>query len=243
MEHHPLDKLLPVPVGAIQRRTRGFTLVELMMCMVVLGIVVVTVLPGALEQDPINLSAAGETLASDLEYAQSATLATPNDPVVVIIDDRNKRYWLARSSTPQTPIDRPGAPAGTAYSVSFGAGPGQVLGSMTISPIGVTTVQGSNVELRFDAMGRLTQPTDAIIRLGNAAGTMDVFVSATTGNVKLSDDATAQSTPSGSPPPPPPASPPAAPPPPASPPPSSPPASPPVSQPVKGVIQNVLGTL
>jgi hypothetical protein len=154
---------------------------EVMMVTLVVAIAAVVVIPGSSGQDPVTIQAASANLSGDLEYAQAASVADPADPVVVWFDAPSNRYWLAKSSTPTEPIDRPGAPAGTKYDVRLN----EMAGNSRLD----LTVEGVGSYVRFDAMGRLQQTSDIVVTLSNDSGRIDTFIDAESGSVSAMADA------------------------------------------------------
>ncbi|MBL0927252.1 MAG: prepilin-type N-terminal cleavage/methylation domain-containing protein [Phycisphaerales bacterium] len=161
---------------------RGFTMVEMTICLAVLGIVLLAIVPTLRPQEPMKLVSAASMLTADLEYAQSASLATPSDPVVVCFEADGTGYWLARTSGPQTPITRPGS--GSPFRVVFGEG---LAGAL--SGVGALTLDRQPPEVRFDGFGRLPTPGDAVVRVSNVSGDLYLIVSSSTGSVSLSTTA------------------------------------------------------
>lgn len=165
---------------------RAFTLIDMMLVIVIMGILAMMTLPSIGANQPLKLIGAATILASDLEFAQSETLVKPADPTVLRVDLAAGRYWLARASTPDTPIDRP--EAGTTatgprpYEVLFGQGDMQFLEGIQCQLEGVSSGVGT---VPFDAFGRLSQTQDARLRVYNDSGDLFVVVSATTGTVSI----------------------------------------------------------
>lgn len=159
---------------------RAFTLVEMMIVVMLMAVVAVAVLPNATADGTIRLVAAVNMLVADVEYAQSLSLTDPNDPVLFRIDEEAEMYWLARTSDPETPIDKP---SGEPYTVTYGT-----TGDPTFPGIEVDLVDEGN-DVAFDAFGRLAMPGDRTIRLSSPiSGTMRVVVSADTGSVFIEAD-------------------------------------------------------
>lgn len=158
---------------------RGFTFVELMITLALLAIAAMISLPALRPDDPLKVIGAATMLASDIEFAQSATLANPGDPTIVRIGDKIPRYWLALQSDPDTPILRP---SGEPYLVHFGGPSHQFLSGLKIELLGQPG--GAIV---FDAFGRLADGNDAQVRLGNDGGALVVTVKSSTGSVLIAD--------------------------------------------------------
>lgn len=159
---------------------RGFTLIDLMMTIAVIAILAVALMPAMSPEAPLRLVAAGTMLSSDIEYAQSATLAAPSDPTVVRFDPDANRYYLALASTPDVPITRPSG--GEPYDVILGEGIAADLAGVSIA---ITDATDDTVI--FDAFGRLGQLDDVTITLTNGAGDLTIVVRATTGSVFMGE--------------------------------------------------------
>lgn len=159
-----------------RRPRRGVLLIDLAITLALIGIIVIAVIPTVRPEEHVKLIAASSILASDLEYAQSASLATPGDPIVVRFDVDNARYWLALQSDPDTPVMRPGDDE--PYEVIYGQGDAGDLWGLSII---LTNV--ADATIAFDAFGRVPQADDPAITLANEAGDVRVRVRAGTGSV------------------------------------------------------------
>lgn len=157
---------------------RAFTLIEIMIAMVVVAIVAFAVIPALAPEEGVKLVSASHMLAGDLEYAQSASLATPADPVVVVFDPESPRYWLAHKSDPATPLERPGS--GAPYVVEMGQDLAQALGG-----VGFEVGNVADATIPYDAFGRLDQLADAFVRVHNDSGELFVVISSATGSVAV----------------------------------------------------------
>lgn len=146
--------------------------------MVVIAILAVVVVPALAPEDAVKIVSASHMLASDLEFAQSTSLADPSDPIVIVFDDEAPRYWLARSSDPATPMTRPGS--GGAYLIEMGVDLAHQLDGVAFEPGNV-----ANRIIAYDAFGRLDQLDDAFVRVHNYTGEIFVSVSASTGSVSV----------------------------------------------------------
>lgn len=151
-------------------------MIDLAITIALIGIIVVAVIPTVRPEEHVKLIAASSILASDLEYAQSASLASPGDPVIVRFEVEQSRYWLALQSEPDTPIARPGS--SDPYEVVYGEGDADDLWGLTISLVNV-----ADGTITFDAFGRVMQADDPRITLANEAGDVRVRVRAGTGSV------------------------------------------------------------
>lgn len=90
------------------RSARGFTLVELLIVVVLVGILAGVVIPSLGDMRTYRLREAARLLAADLEFAQSDSLAHGEQPRTVRFEPAAGRYWIA----PVPPRDVPPAGAG-----------------------------------------------------------------------------------------------------------------------------------
>lgn len=159
----------------------GLMLVDLLMAIVVLGIILAAVVPTMRPEDQMRLIGASSILASDIEYAQSATLSNPSDPTIVRFDDDQARYWLARESAPDTPIPRP---SGTAepYEVFMGNAADTVARGVSIDASQLT-----DLTIAFNDIGAIDLESDPVVRLTNSTGAIQIRVRAATGSVLIED--------------------------------------------------------
>lgn len=156
----------------------GFALIDVMLTVSLIGVLAMVALPALKPSDSLRAVAAATTLAADLEFAQSASLAMPNDPVVVRFVSEGVGYYLARQSDVNTPITKVN---GEPYEVVYGAGLASHLGGLELelaSPAGAQSVS-------FDSFGRLSSGQDAVYEITGATGSVQVRVRASTGSVVL----------------------------------------------------------
>jgi len=82
----------------------GFTLVELLIVIVLLGIAAGLALPMLGDAKPLQLREAARLLAADIEFAQNESIAHGDDPRLITFDTAKNCYWIAPASAPDTPI-------------------------------------------------------------------------------------------------------------------------------------------
>jgi MSHA pilin protein MshC len=130
----------PIPTAAYLRgdTQRGFTLVELIMVIVLLGILSFFAVARLADRSESDAHGFAEQLASTLRMAQKAAVAQRR-PMYVNVDTSNARLWVCLDSAiactqPLT------APVGGALEVQ--------------APRGVTLTTTGGTQLTFDAMGR-----------------------------------------------------------------------------------------
>lgn len=170
-----------MPPRSDQTSGSAFTLLELLIAVMVMAIVAAMAVPALAPNDGARLSGAATLLASDLEFAQSLSIANPDDLAAVRFDPDDPdgaTYWVALSSAPDTPIDRPGTDE--PYLVQFGQGDAAQLEGVNLSVTGV-----SDDTVIFDQFGRLATTDEVMVRLNNAAGRRGVRISAATGFITI----------------------------------------------------------
>jgi prepilin-type N-terminal cleavage/methylation domain-containing protein len=93
----------------------GFTLIELMIVVVILAIAAAIVVPMASSAGSMQLRAAGNMVAADLEYAKSMSISR-GQKYSVVFDPTNGAYWVKdqNGNTIAHPVNQ-----GSLYSVSF----------------------------------------------------------------------------------------------------------------------------
>jgi type II secretory pathway pseudopilin PulG len=163
-----------------QSSRRAFTLIDLLVTIVVMTIIAALVMPTVSRGTQINLTSAAITLASDLEYTQSLSLASPQNPALVKFNSLTNTYWIAYVSDPDAPIVRPGT-TNEPYRVTYGQGLASSFEGVTIDTSALT---GDIVV--FDSYGRLVSLAPAPIRLTSSDGRENtILVDASTGFVTI----------------------------------------------------------
>lgn len=164
---------------------RALTLVELLIVIVVMAILAVIALPMASGTSAGVLAAAARLVAADIEYAQVASIASPDDPRLIRIDPATHRYWIAAASAPNTPLDY--APGSGELLVTFGAGRAASLAGVTIQSYDLDkSGENNDTTLSFDMLGRPDQATPATITLALQGATITITVAPQTGEVSSS---------------------------------------------------------
>ncbi|MBM4113048.1 MAG: type II secretion system protein [Phycisphaerae bacterium] len=131
---------------------RAFTLIEILICLVIISVVAALTVP-FFGRDHADRAASGAALLrSDLRFAQLATMANPQDPVIVRFRSDGKGYWLARLTTPETPLVR--SDTGAAWSEIMGSGRARSADHVTLATTGV-----SGATLRFTPLGSVHAPS------------------------------------------------------------------------------------
>lgn len=130
--------VLRSPLMRRGRRLRAFTIIE---------VLVVAVIAALMAAGAVNLFSGGNfervdaavrLIQSDLDFARSASLSNPDNPVVMRLAADGSGYHLARVSAPTTPITGPLGP----MTMTFGVGRGEAAAGCTVATVsGVTTIQ------------------------------------------------------------------------------------------------------
>lgn len=173
-----------VQLETIGARRRAFTLMEVVIGMLILGIVVGLAVPMLGDTRTLSLREAARLLAADIELAQNESLTHGDDLRLVKFEPSTNSYWVATASAPDTPIADP-AGGGQLFTV-FGGNRASTLGGVIIQSINL----GGDSTLKFDAFGSPDQSTDATITLAiQAAGgtqTLTITIRAGSGEVTVS---------------------------------------------------------
>ena len=160
-------------------RDRAFTLIELLMVMVLIGIAFGLALPMMGDSKELRLRAAARMLAADIEFAQNESIAHGDDSRLIKFDTTEHEYWIATVSDPDTPITD--LVRKEPFLVSFGTGRASGTSGVTIQSISL----GGDDELRFNAYGVPDQTTDASVTLACGPATMTIQVAAGSGEVSI----------------------------------------------------------
>jgi len=168
------------PVQRIGRR-RGFTLVDLLVTVSILAIVAAIAAPALSPNDAARIRGGARLLASDIEYAQSLSLSSPEDQAMLNFASDGSGYWIAMESDPDTPVTMPSS--GEPYRVVFGEGRGALLFDVAIDLEGVPFGR-----LPFDHYARPDTGEDAVIRFFNVEEGLIVRVTGATGLVRIEPD-------------------------------------------------------
>lgn len=158
---------------------RAFSLVEMMVVIIILGIIANLSVAMFGNVDTTKLRSAAELLEADLSMARVESLTHSDDLRVAVFDPSNHRYHLAAASAPGTPLTNPADKQ--PYVVTFGAGRALKLDGVTISAVSL----GGDNQLQFGQYGQLDQPNDATITLAAGSSTLTITLDAATGETTL----------------------------------------------------------
>jgi prepilin-type N-terminal cleavage/methylation domain-containing protein len=141
-----LERKFPVRAQLYHCRSsarRGFTLIEILCVVIILGIVSAMILPQISTRDDSKVASAARSMMADLIYAQNRAI-TMQKTHYVVFDAANNKYSVVTSVSPMTIITHPVTQ--NAYTVVFGKSPLENVTMSSISFDGQTT-------LAFDALG------------------------------------------------------------------------------------------
>ena len=173
--HNAVVPFHPAGARRAARRSAGFTLVEVLIVVVILGILAALAVPRMGRTDTTRLRSASAMLVADLEFAQVESMAHGNAPRAVVFDNAGGHYHLALSSSPDTPIVHPVDRA--PYRVEYGTRSALQLEGVTVSSF---SLNGDNM-VGFGVYGQLDQTTPATITLAAGDRSVTITLDAITG--------------------------------------------------------------
>jgi len=164
---------------SLRHGRRAFTLLELLIVIVLIGIAATMAIPMLSGTDGTRVRAAGNLLAADLGFAQVESITHATDPCVVVFDQANGSYTIARASAPTTPITDPGT--NQSFVTTFGTGRASELGGVSIQGYSL----GGDDTLGFGMYGQTDQTTAASVTLQSGSVTLTVQVDPTSGETSI----------------------------------------------------------
>lgn len=154
---HTLD--LAACRHSIDASPRGFSLVELIIVVLIIGITASLVVTAVGQTQTTALRAAGQILAADIGYAQVESITHSDDPRIIVFDMDSHSYHVALSSAPDDPIEDP--LSGGDFRVTMGRGKAAQLGDVEL----LGAWLGGDDTLGFGAFGQIDQTSAALISL------------------------------------------------------------------------------
>ncbi|MAX23559.1 MAG: hypothetical protein CMJ19_03555 [Phycisphaeraceae bacterium] len=168
------------PMFANQKQ-HGFTLVEMLTVVVIVGIVSALMVPMLGDTSQSKLIAAANQVAADIAYAQIESISHADDLRFVIFDLDDNSYYIAPTSDTLTPVINP--IGNRPYLVKFGTSNNRQLSGVTLSAV---SLNGDD-RIRFGVYGELDQAIDASVTLACDGYQITVFIDPTCGDVRISD--------------------------------------------------------
>jgi prepilin-type N-terminal cleavage/methylation domain-containing protein len=165
-------------------RTSGFTLVETLTVVVIIGILSALMVPMLGDTSQSKLIAAANQVSADIGYAQIESISHADDLRLVIFDLDDNSYYIAPVNSPLTPVTNP--IGNLPYLVKFGSGANRQLEGVTISSVSFS----DNNRIGFGVYGELdqaTQATQATVTLACAGYQITVSIDPSTGDQSISN--------------------------------------------------------
>jgi prepilin-type N-terminal cleavage/methylation domain-containing protein len=125
---------------------RGFTLVEILVVVLIIGIAAAVIVPSIGSRDDLKVASAARLVMADLIYAQNRSITTQQKHYV-IFDTASRSYRISTTPTSTAAIDHP--VNHTPYVVKFGAGGTSGLEDLSL---GVVSFEGKKT-IAFDELG------------------------------------------------------------------------------------------
>jgi prepilin-type N-terminal cleavage/methylation domain-containing protein len=155
----------------------GFTLFEMLVTVAILAIVAAATLPALSDDTRLRLMAASALVSSDIELAQTMTIARPQEAAVIRFDAEANTYWIALVADPETPIIR--EESGEPYQVTIGVGR-----ASSADGVNMALIDLSADALEFNSQGGLANFTSTpTIELRLGTQRIRLTVSPTTGSI------------------------------------------------------------
>ncbi len=175
-------------------QSQGFTLLELLVTVAIIGILAATVIPFLRTTDADRLQGAAQILASDLEVARNLAV-TNQSKYQLRFTPNSTAYYLEHSGTNSVLNDLPPSPFAqsndptTRHTTDLEAIASSGVSVFGISRSGTFDTTESNIE--FTSLGSTSDPTQQVIWLTTGQGDeqrfLPVSVNATTGLIEIGE--------------------------------------------------------
>jgi prepilin-type N-terminal cleavage/methylation domain-containing protein len=157
-------------------KRNGFTLIEIIVVIVIISIAALLVIPMMGSAGDIQVRAAADMIAADLEYAKSMAISRQKT-YKVIFDTVAESYRLAVYENGITTTITHPVNAGKPYAVNFKA-------DSRVSQVNIDSVSFAGSEVDFDSVGSPNSGGQIVLKAGGK--TVTVSVEAGTGFISVS---------------------------------------------------------
>ena len=167
-------------------RASGFTLVELLTVVVIMGIVALIAIPLFESTDAARVSSAAKLIVSDLQYAQMYSISHSDNPMGLKFDTSTNSYSLVQRSGALpfncASVSIATNPAGgAAYVTTFGTGRASELTGVSIDSL---SLDGDEC-LMFGSYGELDQATPATLDVTFGGRSLTLSIDPISGEVTV----------------------------------------------------------
>jgi prepilin-type N-terminal cleavage/methylation domain-containing protein len=139
-------RIVPSPTRPLDRGRPAFTLVEILVVVLILGIAAAVIVPSIGSRDDLKVASAARLVMADLIYAQNRSITTQQKHYVVF-DTAARQYRISTSPTSTAAIPHPVTK--DPYVVKFGAGGTSGLEDIVLNAV---SFEGKKT-LAFDELG------------------------------------------------------------------------------------------
>jgi len=170
-----------MPQMRSQHQRSGFTFIELMIVAVVAAILVISTMPDSRATERRTAFEFMQRFEADIAFAQSMSIARPDDPLVIRVDASADVYWLARASAPDTPIKHPRT--GRSYIVA--AGDSETSDYQGVDIVGA--ISGDSDSMAFNSTGGIDADASSYLLVSSGNTDLQLEVANATGKTEITN--------------------------------------------------------